>query len=311
MFLKNTTDSELIEKTHTVIRLERESTAVVLRHFEEIERRKLYLEKGYSSLYSMAVKEFGYSDGEAFRRVSSMRCLRSLESDQREDIEEKLESGKLNLTHLTQVQSVIRTARPEAKAELLLSLEGLSTRESERKIATQVGSPVPKREVVRPISENETHISLVVDQETMDLLERFQALTSHRNPKGSKAVALKLALQTALQKIDPARKFKTPSAPKVESDSRHIPNPVKREVWMRDQGRCTFTDPKTGRRCDSKHLLQLDHRRPFAHYGGHEAENLRLLCHAHHQNETERIFGTLHSKYAESGFRNRRVHRSG
>ena len=39
----------------------------------------------------------------------------------------------------------------------------------------------------------------------------------------------------------------------------------------------------TGRRCTSRHLLQIDHIRPWARGGGCEPANLRLLCHAHHQ----------------------------
>jgi 5-methylcytosine-specific restriction endonuclease McrA len=64
---------------------------------------------------------------------------------------------------------------------------------------------------------------------------------------------------------------------------RYISAKLKSAVWLRDQGHCTFTDNKTGRRCNSKHLLQLDHNKPLF-LGGETAEpNLRLLCHAHHQ----------------------------
>ena len=64
---------------------------------------------------------------------------------------------------------------------------------------------------------------------------------------------------------------------------RVIPAAVKRAVWERDQGRCSYVDPTTGRRCSSRHLLQIDHIRPWAKGGGAQLDNLRLLCHAHHR----------------------------
>ena len=64
---------------------------------------------------------------------------------------------------------------------------------------------------------------------------------------------------------------------------RGIPAAIKRAVWERDQGRCSYVDPTTGRRCSSRHLLQIDHIRPWAKGGGAQLDNLRLLCHAHHR----------------------------
>ena len=64
---------------------------------------------------------------------------------------------------------------------------------------------------------------------------------------------------------------------------RAIPAAVRRLVWQRDQGRCCYRDPISGRRCTSAHLLQLDHLLPVAQGGGADPENLRVLCSAHHR----------------------------
>lgn len=64
---------------------------------------------------------------------------------------------------------------------------------------------------------------------------------------------------------------------------RVIPAAIKRAVWERDQGCCSYVDPTTGRRCSSRHLLQIDHIRPWATGGSAQLDNLRLLCHAHHR----------------------------
>ena len=65
--------------------------------------------------------------------------------------------------------------------------------------------------------------------------------------------------------------------------SRYIPAPVRREVWRRDGGRCSYVDPHSGRRCGSRFLLELDHIVPYALGGGAEPGNLRLRCRAHHR----------------------------
>ncbi len=67
------------------------------------------------------------------------------------------------------------------------------------------------------------------------------------------------------------------------SRSRYIPAAVKREVWRRDQGSCSYVDPHSGRRCGSRYRLEIDHVVPFALGGGAEPANLRLHCEAHHR----------------------------
>ena len=68
------------------------------------------------------------------------------------------------------------------------------------------------------------------------------------------------------------------SAATSRSSGRAVPAAVRREVWQRDGGRCSYVDPRTGRRCASRHLLEIDHRIPYARGGGAERANLRLLC---------------------------------
>ena len=64
---------------------------------------------------------------------------------------------------------------------------------------------------------------------------------------------------------------------------RAIPARVKREVWQRDGGECSFVDPDSGRRCGSRFLLEIDHVVPYAVGGTHDAGNLRVYCGAHHR----------------------------
>ena len=80
-----------------------------------------------------------------------------------------------------------------------------------------------------------------------------------------------------------------PSVEKARGSSgRSIPAAVKREVWRRDQGCCTFVDRDSGRRCGSRFFLEMDHIVPVAVGGGAEPGNLVLRCAAHHRYRHER-----------------------
>jgi 5-methylcytosine-specific restriction endonuclease McrA len=65
--------------------------------------------------------------------------------------------------------------------------------------------------------------------------------------------------------------------------SRYIPAAVRRAVWRRDQGCCSFVDRHSGQRCSSRYRLEIDHVVPFALGGANELSNLRLHCRAHHR----------------------------
>ncbi len=67
-----------------------------------------------------------------------------------------------------------------------------------------------------------------------------------------------------------------PRGPRRAPVRRHIPAAIRRHVWLRDGGRCSYRDPLTGRRCNSSHLLQIDYLLPVAEGGGPEPENLAL-----------------------------------
>ena len=77
--------------------------------------------------------------------------------------------------------------------------------------------------------------------------------------------------------------------------SRHIPQEIRDEVYIRDGNRCTYIS-KDGKRCEETSNLQIDHIIPYAKGGSNEPENLRLLCFAHNQLMAEEEFGEEHMR---------------
>jgi 5-methylcytosine-specific restriction endonuclease McrA len=78
---------------------------------------------------------------------------------------------------------------------------------------------------------------------------------------------------------------------------RYIPAAIRRQVWQRDEGRCTFVT-ESGRRCEARGAVEFDHVEPLARGGPSTVENLRVRCRAHNPYEAERMFGAgfMHEK---------------
>src|SRR5439155_9520105 len=60
---------------------------------------------------------------------------------------------------------------------------------------------------------------------------------------------------------------------------RYIPADVRRTVWKRDGGQCSFVS-EAGRRCPARTVLEFDHVEPVARGGQATAAGVRLHCRA-------------------------------
>lgn len=107
-------------------------------------------------------------------------------------------------------------------------------------------------------------------------LERSQELKVDREGKVDRELTGK-ALGQMDNEFANDRLLAAPALPMAEVKSRYVPAALKREVYLRDQGKCSHVN------CESKRFLEFDHVLPFSMGGETTAENLRLLCHAHNQ----------------------------
>jgi len=140
------------------------------------------------------------------------------------------------------------------------------------------------------------HIGLqfVVSQATHDKLVRATELLGHAVPDGNLAKIFDRALDALIAKLE-KRKFGATDRPRAakacrSTDPRVIPNDVRRAVWKRDGGRCTYVG-SGGCRCESRRRLEFDHVQPVALGGQAIVANLRLRCRAHNQLAAEEILG--------------------
>ena len=398
-------DRELLRETRNLVRHERHLQGAVIDHLSEIEARGLYLERGFSSLFDYAVRELGYSDAAAARRIGAMRLC----ADQ-PDAREGLRDGSLTLSAAAELQwafdrqrrrgSISGTAAiapagspaqndpapdsapavplPPAEPEppplvldavgrqkLVEEAAGKSARQVRRMLVELDPELAPPADRVRPLGDGRYELKATIDAECQQGLEQLRGLLSHVDPRMTLGQLVGRLVQEALDRHDPSRpprqarsssrpadaKADAPRTPTPESQpaverraasttndaampagaaptparavrpiptsappppstqeetarraatgakptgavtptakscasGRAISAGVRGQVWQRDGGRCSYVDPQTGRRCNSTHLIEIDHIVPHALGGAADPGNLRLLCGAHHR----------------------------
>ncbi len=169
--------------------------------------------------------------------------------------------------------------------ELLASAPGESP-------AGSLPPPVARAHQVAPLAPQRFAVQFTMDQEAHDDLIYAQALLGHAVPSGDPAAVFARALKALVAQLEKRKFAKTdrPCRCHASDDPRHVPADVKRAVWERDGGRCTFVSA-AGHRCEARTRLEYDHVEPVADGGQGTVRGLRLRCRAHNQYEAERHFG--------------------
>src|SRR5258706_5923202 len=152
---------------------------------------------------------------------------------------------------------------------------------------------VPCLSKVTPVAPERFDLHLTVGRGTRDKLQRAQELLGHALPSGDLAQVLDRALDALIERLE-KRKFAATSRPgrsaRPSANPRHIPAQIKRAVWARDGGQCTFVS-ESGHRCQARKLIEFDHVEPVARGGTATVAGIRLRCRAHNQYAAERAFG--------------------
>ena len=95
-------DNRLVRQIESLRGKERKVLAGILRHLVEIEHRRLYLPRGYSSLFEFCTQHLKYSRSAAGRRIAAARSLAKFPV-----IERHLLNGEVNLYALSLVSGIL------------------------------------------------------------------------------------------------------------------------------------------------------------------------------------------------------------
>jgi hypothetical protein len=203
--IKKLSDQQLLAKTDKLVSEERQITLEVLQHLREVEVRRLYVDLEFDSMYKYCIQRLKYSEGEAQRRLTAARLLRELP-----EIEAQIQSGDLNITNLSAVQSFVRAEKMadkplsrEAKLELISAVENKSTRQVKQELIQQSHQPallaekfqMPSVSLPVPVLRFETFMT----EENQELLQEFKNLYAHDLQDLSNQSVLLFLLNKAVQ----------------------------------------------------------------------------------------------------------------
>jgi 5-methylcytosine-specific restriction endonuclease McrA len=239
--LRTLSDSDLLFHVQLAVRGERAMTIKVLHHLNEIQRRKLYLELGYRSLFDYCIRRLKYSASAAGRRIQAARCIRRYP-----EVLELLRERELSLSTIALIEPILTDSN---KATILERVRGKSHRAVER-VASEYRAPVAYRDRVRPVRvaappsvnidgalferelkrfapgagtsgeastpgddltpgagndwvEQKLLVQFLASDELMAKFEEAKALLSHRSGDGSFAEVLAIILEEFLERHSP------------------------------------------------------------------------------------------------------------
>jgi len=300
---------KIVIETKTLVRKENELHAQILRNLKIIVDQKIDVKMGYESLCTFCVEELRMSGSTAFRKTEALRLMSAVP-----ELPSMIEKGEISESKVLQVARFIKDEKREAgrrfkKQEvrsLIHQVEKQKTTHAVQKTLAKNSilnhKVVPDKKTVK--KNGNTKIEFEADEELVELLDQVRLLHSHKKTHSLNHL-LKYIIKEHLSRNHPAHKGTPKTKVKIQNDlfqnkssksaykipreistertqlSRYVKIKTGKEVWQRDECSCSYIDPITGRRCNSKFRLQIDHRIPFSHSGSSDTKNLRLLCQRH------------------------------
>ncbi len=271
--MKNLTklsDKDLLISIDESVKLEKAQTIIVLRHLQEINRRRLFAELGYSSLFCYCNEHLKYSKAESYLRIQAMKLLKDVPL-----VEKKLESGSLTLTQAGELFSYFKensNLSIEDKTILINKVENQSTRETEKILAI-------------PEAESETKFkNLKLNEKLFNELTKLARELKIDDP----AQLVKLLVKEKTDELKSAKAIE--SKANNSTSTRHVPAQIKRDLLKQANYQCEFIT-KDGKRCSEKIYLEVEHTEPYSFSGRTEFKALKILCKSHNLRSAINVFG--------------------
>lgn len=319
-------DRALIDEVKSAVAHERAATARLVVLLTEFDARRLYLGEGCSSLFTYCTQVLRLSEHAAYGRIEAARTARKFPvvhdllaegavtlttimllgpvltpENHREVLAQARHRSKREVEHLVArlrpqpsvAESVRKLPAPKRAIRKDL-LTGATPEVALAPVRATAPPPAPPRHVALiPLAPDRYKVQLTVLRATHDKLRRAQDLLRHSIPDGDLAEIVDRALTLLLADLERAKhaaveRPRAASSNVVVVGSRYISAAVRRAVWTRDGGQCTFIGAEG--RCTERGFLEFHHIRPHAVGGAPIVENLELRCRAHNLHEAAHYF---------------------
>jgi hypothetical protein len=329
-------DAELLAELTRLAGDERGAVARLIAHLVVLDSRGSHLALGYSSLFAYCREALHLAEHEAYNRIEVARVARAfpellgLIHDgaltptaarllapvlTARNIERLLAAAAYRTKREVEELIAAERPRPDAPASIRKVPSPRSTDPAApvlvlapaesgppASLSTPVLEPPASQPVrVAPLAPDRYEVRFTASAATCEKLRMAQDLLRHAVPDGDMAEIVDRALtalldQVARQKFAVVRRPRPPRP--MSQGSREPSAEVKRQVYLRDGGRCAFV-ARSGRRCNSRALLEFHHLRPYAAGGEATVGNIELRCRAHNQYEAGLFFGPINESRAQ------------
>jgi 5-methylcytosine-specific restriction endonuclease McrA len=168
-------DSALVAGLERLRGKERKIQLDILLYIIELEKRKLYLPRGYNSLFEFCTKHLGYSRAGAYRRIQASKCIGRFPK-----IANLLITGDLNISLLSLISGVLTK---ENINNILPLVSGKSYRDAEIAIVMYKPIETITRDKVKPVCVLKKKLSQNIGNDTGSKNKAIclNVETKHRN----------------------------------------------------------------------------------------------------------------------------------
>ena len=198
MNLKSLSNIELLNGIRRMRGDERKLDRQIVEYICEIESRRLYAELGFANVIDWLVKDLGYSESSAYRRMMAARAIRAVP-----EAAGKIEDGRLNLVTIAKVQSAIRSEEKRTGERVSLETRSTIIAQTENKTLRETVRIVAQR---FPDAVQISCMQIFLTGEQLKLLERVRELKSHSNSGASLGEIVAAIADEYLDRNDPLRR---------------------------------------------------------------------------------------------------------
>lgn len=327
--LRQLSNADLVATLSRLAQTERTATAQLIATLAEFDRRRLFLDAGYNSLFSYCVQELRLSEHAAYGRIEAARAAKTFPK-----VLSMLDDGSITLTtvcllapHLTEgnhvalleeaqgkrkrdvelivarlrplpdVPSVIRKLPEPRKAapgrQVALAVQDAHPPlPATDTIITKPSTPPPptKPAVIAPLTPARYKLQITVDREAHDLLREAQDLMRHALPNGDPAVIVTRALRLLVDDLLRKKAAAVATPSRVRATSEDSRTiPAHVRRAVWARDRGRCAFEGPHGQCGARGLVEYHHVIPYAIGGTATVDNIELRCRAHNAHEARLV----------------------
>jgi hypothetical protein len=277
----------------------------------DFDRQRHWAQLGHASVFYYLHRDLKLSKGAAHYRKVAARLIQKFP-----EVIGPLREGKLCITTVVELARVITPensaevlprffylSKQEAKAVAveICPAAVVPRREVVTKVGTNVGAELPRSATFHPgetpphtqpalapaeqltsfepLTPNLQRLHMTVSKQFIDKLDAARKGQGHAQPGASAEKVIEAALDLLLAQQAKRRGVvrRPQKNPRPAKSPGHVTASVKRSVWARDDGKCTWP-LDSGGICGSTTRLEIDHVVPRGRGGPSTIDNCRLTC---------------------------------